>query len=107
MKNGSPCVMSAILCEVQHQNTTSGTRRHEEQDGEVEVQQMVVAALASMQRIASDVYGMYAEIDDVNMSQSLKLICHILCLFYCVFYLVHISTIDMDVTPDMDHDVIV
>ena len=43
---------------------------HEEQDGEVEVQQMVVIALASLKRIASDVNGLYAAIDDVNRRQS-------------------------------------
>ena len=32
--------------------------RHEEQDGGIEVQQMVAAALASLQRIASDVNEM-------------------------------------------------
>ena len=32
--------------------------RHEEQDGGIEVQQMVVATLASLQRISSDVNGL-------------------------------------------------
>ena len=39
--------------------------RHEEQDGGIEVQQMVVAALASLRRIASDVNGMSVAIDDL------------------------------------------
>ena len=32
---------------------------HEEQDGGIEVQQMVVVALASLQRISSDVNGLW------------------------------------------------
>ena len=43
---------------------------HEEQDGRIEVQQMVVATLASMQRIASDVNGLSVAIDYVNRRQS-------------------------------------
>ena len=38
--------------------------RHEDQDGGV--QQIVVAAMASLQRIASDVNGLYVAIDNVN-----------------------------------------
>ena len=45
--------------------------RHEEQDGGIEVQQMVVAALSAMQRIASDVNGLSVAIDDVNRRQAL------------------------------------
>ena len=44
--------------------------RHEEQDGGIVVQQMVVVALASLQRIASDVNGLSVAIDDVNRRQS-------------------------------------
>ena len=44
--------------------------RHEEQDGRIEVQQMVVSALASLQRIASDVNGLSVAIGDVNRRQS-------------------------------------
>ena len=40
--------------------------RHEEQDGGIKVQQMDVAALGSLQRIASDVNGLSVGIDDVN-----------------------------------------
>ena len=39
---------------------------HEEQDGGIEVQQIVVAALASLQRIASDLNSLSVAIDDVN-----------------------------------------
>ena len=44
--------------------------RHEEQDGGIEVQQMVVAALALLQRIASDVNGLSVAIDDVSRRQA-------------------------------------
>ena len=43
--------------------------RHEEQDGGIEVQQIVVAALASLQRIASDLNSLSVAIDDVNRRQ--------------------------------------
>ena len=43
---------------------------YEEQDGGVEVQQMVVAVLASLQSIASDVNGMSPAIGDVNRRKS-------------------------------------
>ena len=42
--------------------------RHEEQDDGVEVQRMVVAALAALQMIACNVNGLYAAIDDVRQS---------------------------------------
>ena len=42
---------------------------HEEQDGGIEVQQIVVAALASLQRIASDLNSLSVAIDDVNRMQ--------------------------------------
>ena len=41
-----------------------------EQDGGIEVQPMVVADLASLQRIASNVNGMSVAIDDVNRQQA-------------------------------------
>ena len=41
----------------------------EEQDGGIEVQSIVSAALASLQRIASDVNGLSVAIDDVNRRQ--------------------------------------
>ena len=44
--------------------------RYEEQDCAVEVQQMVVGALALLQRIARDVHGMSTVIDDVHERQS-------------------------------------
>ena len=44
--------------------------RHEEQNGRVEVQRIVVAALSSLHRIAIDVNGLSVAIDDVNRSQS-------------------------------------
>ena len=40
------------------------------QDGGIEVQQMVVAALASLQRISCDVNGLSVAIDDVNRRQA-------------------------------------
>ena len=43
---------------------------NEEQNGGIEVQQMVVAAQASLHRIASDVNGVSVVIDDVNMKQA-------------------------------------
>ena len=44
--------------------------RHEEQDGGIEVQQMVAAALASLQRVSSDVNGMSVAIDVYTPSSS-------------------------------------
>ena len=44
--------------------------RHEEKDEGIDVQQMVVAALASLQRISSDVNGLSVAIDNVNMRQA-------------------------------------
>ena len=44
--------------------------RHEEQDGGIAVQQIAVAALASLQKIASDVNDMSVAIDHVNTRQS-------------------------------------
>ena len=44
--------------------------RHKEQDGGIKVQQMVVAALASLQRISSDVNGLSVAIDKVNRRQA-------------------------------------
>ena len=44
--------------------------RHEEQDAGIEVQHMVVAALALLQRIARDVNGLSVAIGNVNMRQS-------------------------------------
>ena len=44
--------------------------RHEEQDSGIEVQQMVVAALASLQSIASDVNGLSVAFDYVNRMQA-------------------------------------
>ena len=44
--------------------------RHEEQDEGIEVQQMAVAALASLQRISSDVNGLSVAIDKGNRRQA-------------------------------------
>ena len=44
--------------------------RHKEKDGGIDVQQMVIAALASLQRISSDVNGLSVAIDNVNMRQA-------------------------------------
>ena len=44
--------------------------RHEEKDKGIDVQQMVIAALAPLQRISSDVNGMSVAIDNVNMRQA-------------------------------------
>ena len=41
--------------------------RHEDKDEGIDIQQMVIAALASLQRISSDVNGLSAAIDNVNM----------------------------------------
>ena len=43
---------------------------HEEKDKGIDVQQMVIAALASLPRISSDVNGLSAAIDNVNMRQA-------------------------------------
>ena len=44
--------------------------RHEEKDEGIDVQQMVIAALASLQRISSNVNGLSVAIDNVNMRQA-------------------------------------
>ena len=44
--------------------------RHEEKDEGIDVHQMVIAALASLQRISSDVNYMSVAIDNVNMRQA-------------------------------------
>ena len=44
--------------------------RHDEKDEGVGVQHMVIAALASLQRISSDVNGLSGAIDNVNMRQA-------------------------------------
>ena len=44
--------------------------RHEEKDQGIDVQQMVNAALASLQRISSDVNGLSVAIDNINMRQA-------------------------------------
>ena len=44
--------------------------RHEEKDEGIDVHQMVIAALASLQRISSDVNGLTVAIDNVNMRQA-------------------------------------
>ena len=44
--------------------------RHEEKDEGIDVQQMVIAALALLQRISSDVNGLSVAIDNVNMRQT-------------------------------------
>ena len=43
---------------------------HEEKDEGIDLQQMVIAALASLQRISSDVNGLSGAIDNVNMRQA-------------------------------------
>ena len=44
--------------------------RHKEKDEGIDVQQIVIAALASLQRISSDVNGLSVAIDNVNMRQA-------------------------------------
>ena len=44
--------------------------RHEEKDEGIDVQQIVIAALASLQRISSYVNGLSVAIDNVNMRQA-------------------------------------
>ena len=44
--------------------------RHQEKDEGIDVQQIVIAALASLQRISSDVNGLSVAIDNVNMRQT-------------------------------------
>ena len=44
--------------------------RHEDRDEGIDIQQMVIAALASLQRISSDVSGLSVAIDNVNMRQA-------------------------------------
>ena len=44
--------------------------RHEDKYEGIDVQQMVIAALASLQRISSDVNGLSVAIDNVNMRQA-------------------------------------
>ena len=44
--------------------------RHEDKDEGIDVQQMIIAALASLQRISSDVNGLSVAIDNVNMRQA-------------------------------------
>ena len=44
--------------------------RHEEKDEGIDVHKMVIAALASLQRISSDVNGLPVAIDNVNMRQA-------------------------------------
>ena len=44
--------------------------RHEDKDEGIDIQQMVIAALASLQRISSDVNGLSVAIDNVNMRQA-------------------------------------
>ena len=44
--------------------------RHEEKDKGFDVNHMVIAALASLQRISSDVNGLSMAIDNVNMRQA-------------------------------------
>ena len=44
--------------------------RHKEKGEEIDVQQMVIAALASLQRISSDVNCLSVAIDNVNMRQT-------------------------------------
>ena len=43
--------------------------RHEDKDGGIDIQQMVIAALAFLQRISSDVNGLSVAIDNMNMRQ--------------------------------------
>ena len=44
--------------------------RHEDKDEGIDIQQMVIVALASLQRISSDVNGLSVAIDNVNMRQA-------------------------------------
>ena len=44
--------------------------RHKEKDEGIDIQQLVIAALASLQRITSDVNGLSVAIDNVNMRQA-------------------------------------
>ena len=44
--------------------------RHEDKDEGIDIQQMVIAALASLQMISSDVNGMSVAMDNVNMRQA-------------------------------------
>ena len=44
--------------------------RHEEKDEGIDVQKIVIAALASLLRISNDVNGMSVAIDNVNMRQA-------------------------------------
>ena len=44
--------------------------RHEEKDDGIDVQQMVIVVLASLQRIYSDVNGLSVALDNVNMRQA-------------------------------------
>ena len=44
--------------------------RHEEKDEGIDVQQMVIVALASLQMISSDVHGLFVAIHNVNMRQA-------------------------------------
>ena len=44
--------------------------RHEEKDEGIDVQQMDIAALVSLQRISSDVNGLSVALDNVNMRQA-------------------------------------
>ena len=44
--------------------------RHEDKDEGIDIQQMVIAALASLQMISSDVNGLSVAIDNVNMRQA-------------------------------------
>ena len=44
--------------------------RHEEKDEGIDVHHMVIAAVASLQRISSDVNSLSVTIDDVNMRQA-------------------------------------
>ena len=46
------------------------TPRHEDKDEGIDVQQMVIAALAPLQRISSDVNGLSVAIDNVNLRQA-------------------------------------
>ena len=61
-----PEIMKALVDDLE----IKAIPRHEEQDGGIEVQPMVVADLASLQRIASNVNGMSVAIDDVNRQQA-------------------------------------
>ena len=44
--------------------------RHEDKDEGIDIQQMVIAALTSLQRISSDVNGLSVAIDNANMRQT-------------------------------------